>query len=114
MTKPGRKKVPERDKCNSVGSNPAIYGQRMEASPKGTNDAVFQGNHTILRPFQGLLAVLILTALLAGAVAGQKKYKRPAVNTPDTFRGADNTLPADQSIGDLKWFEVFKDDELQK
>ena len=46
-------------------------------------------------------------------VAGPKKYQRPLVKTPDTFRGADST--SDQtSIGDLKWFEVFKDEELQK
>jgi len=53
-------------------------------------------------------------SLLVGGAAGQKKDQRPAVNTPDTFRGADITDPADQtSVGDLKWFEVFKDEELQ-
>ena len=46
---------------------------------------------------------------------GQKKYQRPLVKTPDTFRGADGSSASDQtSIGDLKWFEVFKDEELQK
>ncbi|HEY8410581.1 MAG TPA: efflux RND transporter permease subunit [Pyrinomonadaceae bacterium] len=35
--------------------------------------------------------------------------------TPDRFRGADPSAPvSEQSIGDLKWFEVFKDEELQK
>jgi NodT family efflux transporter outer membrane factor (OMF) lipoprotein len=35
--------------------------------------------------------------------------------TPDRFRGVDPSAPvSDQSIGDLKWFEVFKDPELQK
>jgi outer membrane protein, multidrug efflux system len=58
---------------------------------------------------------MVVVNLLAGAVAGQKKYDRPAVKTPDTFRGADAVAPTDQSsIGDLKWFEVFKDEELQK
>jgi hypothetical protein len=34
---------------------------------------------------------------------------------PDTFPGVDTTAPTAQtSIGDLKWFEVFKDEELQK
>src|SRR5713226_9454296 len=61
-----------------------------------------------------IVAVIVLS-LLAGTVAGQKRYERPAVKTPDTFRGADAVAPTDQtSIGDLKWFEVFKDDELQK
>src|SRR5256885_13638445 len=60
-----------------------------------------------------ITATLILT-LLSGSVAGQKKYERPPVKTPDTFRGADSASPPDQSsIGDLKWFEVFKDDQLQ-
>src|SRR5207247_7078972 len=41
--------------------------------------------------------------------------ERPLVKTPDTFRGADAVAPTDQtSMGDLKWFEVFKDEELQK
>jgi multidrug efflux system outer membrane protein len=45
----------------------------------------------------------------------QKKYERPAIKTPDTFRGANAVAPTDQtSIGDLRWFEVFKDEELQK
>jgi outer membrane protein, multidrug efflux system len=62
-----------------------------------------------------LTAVVLLISVLAGNVAAQKKYERPPVKTPDTFRGADGALPSDQSsIGDLKWFEVFKDDELQK
>ena len=37
------------------------------------------------------------------------------MKTPDAFRGTDTVAPTDQtSIGDLKWFEVFKDEELQK
>lgn len=57
-------------------------------------------------------AVLVI-ALLVNTVIAQKQYQRPPVKTPDTFRGAEG--PADQtSIGDLKWFEVFKDPELQK
>lgn len=61
-----------------------------------------------------VIAVLVIS-LLADSASGQKRYARPVVNTPDTFRGADATAPTDQgSIGDLKWFEVFKDEELQK
>jgi len=60
-------------------------------------------------------AVFIMISLLAGSVAGQKKNVRPPVTMPDAFRGTDTTVVADQtSIGDLKWFEVFKDEELQK
>src|SRR6266404_7154086 len=61
------------------------------------------------------MIAVIVVGLLAGSVPGQKKYERPAVKTPDTFRGADAVAPTDQaSIGDLKWFEVFNDEELQK
>lgn len=61
-----------------------------------------------------VVAVLVFS-LLAGSASGQKKDARPTVATPVTFRGADATAPTEQSsIGDLKWFEVFKDEELQK
>jgi multidrug efflux system outer membrane protein len=61
------------------------------------------------------IIAVVVVSLLAGSLAGQKKYERPDVKTPDEFRGADAVAPTDQtSIGDLKWFEVFKDDELQR
>ena len=61
------------------------------------------------------LFAAILISLLVSASLGQKKYQRPLVKTPDTFRGADSSSMSDQtSIGNLKWFEVFKDEELQK
>jgi len=42
-------------------------------------------------------------------------YQRPAVTTPDAFRGASAAIPPDQqSIGELKWFEVFQDEQLQE
>ncbi len=56
---------------------------------------------------------IVVVSLLAGSVAGQKKNERPQI--PNEFRGAGTTVAANQtSIGDLKWFEIFKDDELQK
>jgi len=60
-----------------------------------------------------ILCVLI-TALLTGCVVGPN-YKRPSVAIPSTFRAPD-PLPAAQaaSFADLKWFEVFKDDQLQQ
>jgi multidrug efflux system outer membrane protein len=62
-----------------------------------------------------LTTALLIFGLLVSNVAGQKKYQPPAVKTPDTFRGTDATLHTDQnSIGDLKWFDVFRDVELQK
>ena len=60
-----------------------------------------------------LVAVLLLS-LIASNSLGQNQSQTPAVQTPDQFRGLDPNAPvSQQSIGDLKWFEVFKDPELQ-
>jgi len=62
-----------------------------------------------------LITATLILSLLSGTAIGQKKYQRPNVKTPDEFRGAAAVSPADaNSIGDLKWFEVFQDDALQK
>ena len=61
---------------------------------------------------------LVIAALAASLVTGcllGPNYRRPAVTTPDVFRGAETTPPADlTSLADLKWFDVFKDDHLQE
>jgi multidrug efflux system outer membrane protein len=55
-----------------------------------------------------------MVSLVTGSVLGQKKYQRPPIKIPDEFRGAEPTSPVDaNSIGDLKWFEVFQDEALQ-
>ena len=62
-----------------------------------------------------LITALVALSLLSCSAMGQKKYVRPPIKTPDTFRGAHSASPPDQSsFGDLKWVEVFKDEELQK
>ncbi|HEU4934706.1 MAG TPA: TolC family protein, partial [Pyrinomonadaceae bacterium] len=54
--------------------------------------------------------LLLMTVLLPRGINAQK-YQPAPVKTPDRFRGSE---AIDQnSIGDLKWFEVFKDPELQ-
>jgi multidrug efflux system outer membrane protein len=58
-------------------------------------------------------ACLVGLFLLLGTVNGQQR-QNSTVQTPATFRGADpNATPDKNSIGDLKWFEVFKDPALQ-
>jgi multidrug efflux system outer membrane protein len=63
------------------------------------------------------LATLLLT-LPAGCTVGPS-YHRPSVNTPDVFRGASDpgatpgSASDSNSLADLKWFEVFKDPQLQ-
>ena len=54
--------------------------------------------------------------LICGCAVGPD-YQRPAYPVPDNFRGQGPgipTQPAEASFGDLKWFEVFKDDKLQE
>src|SRR5688500_18606095 len=52
----------------------------------------------------------VLLMIISVNVAAQK-YQPAPIKTPDRFRGAEITDP--NSIGDRKWFEVFKDQELQ-
>jgi outer membrane protein, multidrug efflux system len=41
-------------------------------------------------------------------------YKRPSIATPQSFRAPDPLPPREAaSFADLKWFEVFKDEQLQ-
>jgi multidrug efflux system outer membrane protein len=58
---------------------------------------------------------VIIIALFGNLALAQKKvYQPPTVQTPPVYRAEDATAqPGPQSFGDLKWFEVFKDDQLQ-
>ena len=59
------------------------------------------------------VTTVTVLSLLAASASAQKNSKAP--ETPDTFRGSEIASVTDQtSIGDLKWFEVFKDEELQR
>ncbi len=59
------------------------------------------------------ILLLLIVVLSTGCMVGPN-YHRPAIDVPKNFR-APEPLPSDQaaSIADLKWFEVFKDDQLQ-
>ena len=60
------------------------------------------------------IPILAFMSLLAACTTGAG-YRRPAVPTPATFRGAANTASdASTSLADLKWFEVFKDEQLRE
>lgn len=85
-------------------------------APAGVNHPSSPANFPILsRISNGLIAALLVLSIFPINAIAQKKDKLPAVQTPQQFRGVDPNLPSDQhSIGDLKWFDVFKDPELQK
>ena len=55
---------------------------------------------------------LLLVSLGHTYAAGQRPGV-PGVQTPSTYRGDTTAQPDKQSLADLKWFEVFKDEKLQ-
>lgn len=60
--------------------------------------------------FSFLTFLTYLTVLLAGCAVGPD-YKRPPVNTPPQFRGSPE-ITATNSLADLPWWEIFKDESL--
>jgi multidrug efflux system outer membrane protein len=64
-----------------------------------------------------LLAVLFTAGLFLTGCAVGPNYKRPNVDVPVAYRGAENAdvvKDSPASLADRKWWEVFQDQELQK
>ncbi len=60
------------------------------------------------------VAIAIAAALLSSCAVGPN-YARPTVPVPTNFRAPDPLPPPQaESLADLKWFEVFKDEKLQE
>ncbi len=70
-------------------------------------------------------ALCLIAALAAGCATVGPDYARPAIETPDTFRGAapeassEQTSaapaqPSETSIGDQPWASVFTDEQLRQ
>lgn len=59
------------------------------------------------------IGLTIAAGLLAGCTVGPD-YHRPAVQVPASFRAPEPTATGSASLADLKWWEVFKDDQLQQ
>jgi outer membrane protein, multidrug efflux system len=65
-----------------------------------------------MRPATCLMLLLMFTGCLVGP-----DYQRPEYPAPEQYRGEGPGLPAKpsaQSFGEIKWFEVFKDPQLQE
>jgi len=62
----------------------------------------------------GWIVIPAAALMIAGCVAGPN-YRRPTLQVPESFR-APAPLPAPEaaSLADLKWWEVFHDDQLQQ
>ena len=61
-----------------------------------------------------IAAVAFVVVLLAGCTVGPN-YHRPDISTPASFRSP-SPLPAGEaaSLADFKWWEIFKDQQLQE
>src|SRR3982751_492768 len=55
--------------------------------------------------------VVCVAASLTGCMVGPN-YKRPSVASPPQFRAAE-PQPAQASLGDVKWFNLFEDSTLR-
>jgi NodT family efflux transporter outer membrane factor (OMF) lipoprotein len=61
--------------------------------------------------FRRAALVTAAAAMLASCTVGPN-YKRPIVQTPAAFRGADASASAEPSLADRPWFELFQDPAL--
>ncbi len=60
--------------------------------------------------------IIFLMIMVCGCAVGPD-YQRPGYPVPPDYRGEGPDIPkqpAEVSFGDLKWFEVFKDEKLQE
>ena len=60
------------------------------------------------------LLVAVLVACMVQLNVAAQSQRKPPVQTPTTFRGDTATQPDPQTIANLKWFELFKDEKLQQ
>lgn len=60
--------------------------------------------------------ILAVPCVLSGCLVGPN-YKRPAVAAPPAYRDVEavskSANPAQPSLGDLKWSEIFQDEQLK-
>ena len=80
-------------------------------SPLGERVAIRQLTERRVRGSSLLLILLPLITVLPACLVGPN-YKRPKVNAPPAFRGAQGAAQQ-ASFADLPWWEVFKDPTLQ-
>jgi outer membrane protein, multidrug efflux system len=59
------------------------------------------------------IILAVIMSLLSGCTVGPK-YRKPEVKPPAVFRADPAATPDANSLADLRWFEVFKDERLQE
>jgi multidrug efflux system outer membrane protein len=60
------------------------------------------------------VAFIIFAGGLAASCTLGPNYKRPVVETPAVHRGSTTATATPESLADLKWFELFRDDQLTR
>jgi outer membrane protein, multidrug efflux system len=60
-----------------------------------------------------LILLAVIVSLVSGCMVGPK-YRKPEVKSPAVFRADPAATPDPNSLADLRWFEVFKDERLQE
>jgi outer membrane protein, multidrug efflux system len=69
-----------------------------------------------LKPAPLFAFVVVLGVFLSGCTVGPN-YKRPTANVPNAYRTLqppEAAAPSGQSLGEQKWWEVFRDQQLQQ
>src|SRR5437867_995697 len=86
------------------------HPQRDEGNLTMKDRIEIRERHVRKRSFVATAIIFLLSGCMIGP-----DYRRPAVTMPDAFRGAAAAITPDaQSIAELKWFEVFQDEQLQE
>jgi len=60
------------------------------------------------------LAPALLSVVLLGAGCGAARYQRPAVSVPSAYRGEEPSGAARESLGELHWEDLIRDEELSR
>jgi multidrug efflux system outer membrane protein len=89
--------------AGSIGDNesPTLLTGRRE---RGIGDARFASQ---------LLALVLALFLVTSGCAVGPNYKRPAMNAPTEYRGA-QVAAQQASFADMPWWEVFRDERLKE
>lgn len=69
--------------------------------------------HAIRRSSAGLAGASAAALLLAGCTTVGPDYEKPALTTPEAFRGATEAHAGPTSFADMPWAEVFPDPALR-
>src|SRR5688500_9912244 len=92
-----------------AGSDSGNFGVRRPGPASPKHEVRRREELTVFK-FMRIPFVLTAGALLASCTLG-RDYKRPAVETPSTYRFAPSGSET-ASLADLQWFELFRDETL--